>query len=143
MHFRLWPGLSDYGQHYLVDFWEKFPTDLDFIWIEQNSYNSGVLFQIVWSCTSIFKLKSSSTEGWLRSVSPKFIHINLVKLDENFLNAPILGSFKGRGYNSGATFIARVRLNSNQIEWMNFYVATSIWLFFSALLGIFTDVLIP
>ena len=39
-------------ESHLVDFWEKFPTDLDFIWIEQTSYNSGVLLQIVWSCIS-------------------------------------------------------------------------------------------
>ena len=55
--------ILDHGQRHLVDFWEKFPTDLDFIWIEQISYNSGVLFQIVWSRTSIFKHKSFSTEG--------------------------------------------------------------------------------
>ena len=57
--------ILDYDQHHLVDFWEKFPTDLNFIWIEQNSYNSGVLFQIVWSCTSIFKLESFLREGWV------------------------------------------------------------------------------
>ena len=55
--------ILDHGQRHLVDFWEKFPMYLDFIWIEQISYNSGVLFQIVWSRTSIFKLKSFSTEG--------------------------------------------------------------------------------
>ena len=56
--------ILDYGQHHLVDFWEKFPTDMDFIWIEKNSYDSGVLFQTVWSCTSICKPKSFLREGW-------------------------------------------------------------------------------
>ena len=60
--FLIW-CILEHGQRHLVDFWEKFPTDLDFIWIEKISYNSGVLFQIVWSSTSTFKLKSSSTEG--------------------------------------------------------------------------------
>ena len=59
--------ISDHGQRHLVDFWEKFPMYLNFIWIEQNSYNSGVLFQIVWTCTSNFKLKSISTEGCILS----------------------------------------------------------------------------
>ena len=62
--FLIW-SILDHGQRHLVDFWEKFPTDLDFIWIEQTSYNSGVLFQIVCPCISIFKLKSSSREGCL------------------------------------------------------------------------------
>ena len=56
--------ILDHGQRHLVDFWEKFPMYLDFIWIEQISYNFWVLFQIVWSRTSNFKHKSFSTEGW-------------------------------------------------------------------------------
>ena len=34
----------------------------------------------------------------------KFVHAHVVKTDKIYLNAPILGHFKGCGYNSRATF---------------------------------------
>ena len=34
----------------------------------------------------------------------KIVHTHLVKIDDIHLNAPILGSFKGCGYNLRATF---------------------------------------
>ena len=39
---------------------------------------------------------------WL--VWPKFVHVHIIKIDIFHLNAPILGHFKGCGYNSRATF---------------------------------------
>ena len=88
--------ILDYSKCHLVDFWEKLPTDLDFIWIEQNSYNSGILFHIVSSCTSIFKLKSSL-------VSPCFLFKPIItfviqlwssmSLNSSFHNIKIVISF--------------------------------------------------
>ena len=62
-NFLIW-CILDYAQRHLVDFWKKRPANFNFIWLEWNSYNSRTHFQIVWSCSSIFKLKSSSAWGW-------------------------------------------------------------------------------
>ena len=56
--------ILDYAQCHLVDFWKKRPANFDFIWLEWNSYNSSIQIHIVWSRSSIFKLKSCSREGW-------------------------------------------------------------------------------
>ena len=55
--------ILDYAQRHLVDFWKKRPANFDFIWLEWNSYNSSIQIHIVWSRSSIFKLKSCSREG--------------------------------------------------------------------------------
>ena len=55
--------ILDYAQHHLVDFWKKRPANFNFIWLEWNSYNSSIQFHIVWSRSSIFKLKSSPAQG--------------------------------------------------------------------------------
>ena len=46
-------------------FWKKRPANFNFIWLEWYSYNSSIQFHIVWSCSSIFKLKSSPAQGWV------------------------------------------------------------------------------
>ena len=107
--------ILDHGQCHLVDFWEKFPTDLDFIWIEQISYNSGVLVQIVWSRTSIFKLKSFSTEGCLQG-SPR---------KKSFMNfgSPLSGrGFKFENWGTWPNYLEKysrniaILLYSNEIQ---------------------------
>ena len=55
--------ILDYVQRHLVDFWKKSPANFNFIWLEGNSYNSSIQLYIVWSPTSIFKLKSSPAQG--------------------------------------------------------------------------------
>ena len=52
--------ILDHTQPHLVDFWKKRPANFNFIWLEWNSYNSSIQICIVWSRSSIFKLKSSS-----------------------------------------------------------------------------------
>ena len=56
--------ILDYAQRHLVDFWKKRPANFDFIWLEWNSYNSSIQIHIVWSRSSIFKLKTSPAQGW-------------------------------------------------------------------------------
>ena len=56
--------ILDYAQRHLVDFWKKRPANFNFIWLEWNSYNSSIQIHIVWSRSSIFKLKSSPAQGW-------------------------------------------------------------------------------
>ena len=56
--------ILDYAQPHLVDFWKKRPANFNFIWLEWNSYNSSIQIHIVWSRSSIFKLKSSPAQGW-------------------------------------------------------------------------------
>ena len=55
--------ILDYAQCHLVDFWKKRPANFNFIWLEWNSYNSSIQIHIVWSRSSIFKLKSSPAQG--------------------------------------------------------------------------------
>ena len=64
--FLIW-FILDYVQHHLVDFWKKRPANFNLIWLEWNSYNSSIQFHIVWSRSSIFKLKSSQAQGWCLS----------------------------------------------------------------------------
>ena len=51
------------AQCHLVDFWKKRPANFNFISLEWNSYNSSIQIHIVWSLSSIFKLKSSTAQG--------------------------------------------------------------------------------
>ena len=55
--------ILDYAQRHRVDCWKKRPANFNFIWLEWNSYNSSIQIYIVWSRTSIFKLKSSPAQG--------------------------------------------------------------------------------
>ena len=45
-------------------FEKKRPANFNFIWLEWNSYDSSIQIYIVWSRSSIFKLKSSPAQGW-------------------------------------------------------------------------------
>ena len=56
--------ILDYAQHHLVDFWKKTPANFNFIWLKLNSFNFSIQFHIVWSSSSIFKLKCSVDRGW-------------------------------------------------------------------------------
>ena len=58
--------ILDFAQRHLVDFWKKRPANFSFIWLEWNSYNSSIQCYILWSGTSIFKLKCSLDGGWYR-----------------------------------------------------------------------------
>ena len=51
-----------------------------------------------------FKSMASIWSRALRCVWPTFVLEHVVKVDKSHLNAPILGRFKGCGYNSRATF---------------------------------------
>ena len=66
--------ILDYAQRHLVDFWKKRPANFNFIWLEWNNYNSSKQIYIVWSCSLIFKLKSSQWCGHLLITS--FLEFN-------------------------------------------------------------------
>ena len=89
----IWCSL-DYAQCHLVDFWKKRPANFNFIWLEWNSYNSSIQFHIVWSSTSIFKLKCSLDGGCLISpkvnLPPEFISIWGCNLNFQFVHHSLL-----------------------------------------------------
>ena len=85
-----WSGVSflircilDYTQCHLVDFWKKSPANFNFIWLEWNSYNSSIQIHIVWSRSSIFKLKSSPAQGC--DVSSRVQGNSLMNIEYNYL----------------------------------------------------------
>ena len=66
--------ILDYAQPHLVDFWKKRPANFNFIWLEWNSYNSSIQIHIVWSRSSIFKLKSSPAQGCFCILEGPLVH---------------------------------------------------------------------
>ena len=77
--------ILDYAQRHLVDFWKKRPANFNFIWLEWNSYNSSIQIHIVWSRSSIFKLKSSPAQGciclayvqWFKNIGNWLLSLNI------------------------------------------------------------------
>ena len=75
--------ILDFVQRHLVDFWKKSPANFNFIWLEWNSYNSSTQFHIVWSRTSIFKLKCSLDGGcyrWYWNFIPFRLYYSKIKM---------------------------------------------------------------
>ena len=68
--------ILDYAQPHLVDFWKKRPANFNFIWLEWNSYNSSIQIHIVWSRSSIFKLKSSPAQGCFHKIEIKYAKLS-------------------------------------------------------------------
>ena len=57
---------------------------------------------------------------------PNFVYEYLVEIDEIDLNAPILGRFKGCGYNSRATFNVACTVDSTTHKGLNFFFVESV-----------------